>query len=303
MKNNFVEWYLNKQARHKKSVFLTADLGYNALEKIQSRMKERFINVGVCEQNMIGVAAGLARKGFFPTCYSMVPFIILRSLEQIRNDICFNNLNVKLIGLGGGYGYGIMGPSHHSIEDLAVVTSLPHLRTFIPCNDGDVHSVLENAYKFQGPSYLRLTTTPDSNGIDLPKFQAMRKLTIGNELTLIALGPSANRAFQAVTQQSSIVNKIEMFVCSELPLKKIPSAIRKSILKTKNVLCIEEHVARGGMSEHLAWHLMNQGLQCQFKSITAQTYFTDSNGDHNHLLKQFKLDVFAIQEEISKCLR
>src|SRR5512132_1728928 len=101
-------------------VFVSGDLGYMALEKVIETYGERFINVGVSEQNMISVAAGLAYEGFIPWVYSIAPFAILRPYEQIRNDVCLHNLPVKIVGNGGGYGYGIMGATHHTLEDIAV---------------------------------------------------------------------------------------------------------------------------------------------------------------------------------------
>ena len=100
-------------------VFLTGDLGFMALEALQAAMGPRFINAGVAEQNMVSVAAGLARQGMETWVYSIAPFLYARPFEQIRNDIAFHGLPVKLIGNGGGYGYGVMGPTHHAIEDTA----------------------------------------------------------------------------------------------------------------------------------------------------------------------------------------
>src|SRR5262249_37286069 len=108
---------LTHYASHPDFVFLTGDLGYNALEPLRSVARERFINAGIAEQNMFSVAAGLARTGLRPWVYSIAPFLYARPYEQIRNDLCLHNLPVQLIGNGGGYGYGVMGGTHHALED------------------------------------------------------------------------------------------------------------------------------------------------------------------------------------------
>ena len=118
-------------------VFLTGDLGFMALEPLQAAMGNRFINAGVAEQNMITVAAALARQGLETWAYSIAPFLYARPFEQIRNDIAFHRLPVRLIGNGGGYGYGVMGPTHHAIEDYGVLLTLPNMAVYAPVFDAD----------------------------------------------------------------------------------------------------------------------------------------------------------------------
>jgi transketolase len=116
-------------------MFLTGDLGFMALEPLQAAMGPRFINAGVSEQNMISVAAGMARQGFEVWAYSIAPFCYARPFEQIRNDVTFHKLPVKLVGNGGGYGYGVMGPTHHAIEDYGVLLCLPNMAVYAPVFD------------------------------------------------------------------------------------------------------------------------------------------------------------------------
>ena len=124
-------------------VFITGDLGYNALENLQEKLGNRFINAGVAEQNMIGVAAGFAHKGYKVICYSIAPFIVYRCLEQFRNDVCFNNLPVFLVGNGGGYGYGIMGSSHHAIEDLACLSGQQNAQIWTPSFSDEIEPIIQ----------------------------------------------------------------------------------------------------------------------------------------------------------------
>src|SRR5438270_636079 len=123
-------------------VFLTGDLGFRALEPLRQRMGSRFINAGVAEQNMVSVAAGLARAGLLPWTYSIAPFIYARPYEQIRNDVCLHDLPVRLVGNGGGYGYGVMGATHHALEDYGSLMGLQNLHAFIPAFARDVPDIV-----------------------------------------------------------------------------------------------------------------------------------------------------------------
>src|SRR3954470_23670029 len=113
-------------------VFLTGDLGFKALEPLRDALGPRFVNAGVAEQNMVSVAAGLARTGLRPWAYSIAPFIYARPFEQIRNDVCLHRLPAVLVGNGGGYGYGVMGATHHALEDYGVLCTLPNMRVCVP---------------------------------------------------------------------------------------------------------------------------------------------------------------------------
>src|SRR6185295_6269735 len=126
MRQQFSDYVERVAGERRDLVFVTGDLGYNALENVRRRLGARFINAGVAEQNMVSMAAGMASRGLQVICYSIAPFIVYRCLEQIRNDVCFHNLPVFLVGNGGGYGYGIMGSSHHCLEDLGALSGLPN---------------------------------------------------------------------------------------------------------------------------------------------------------------------------------
>jgi len=133
-------------------IFLTGDLGFMALEPLRDKAKKYFINTGVSEQNMLSVAAGLAKTGFAPWVYSIAPFCYARPFEQIRNDIVFHKLPVRLIGNGGGFGYGVMGPSHHAIEDYGVLLTLIGMNVFIPAFDEDVEIIVQKMSPFSARS-------------------------------------------------------------------------------------------------------------------------------------------------------
>jgi len=138
MRVEFVKAVDEVLAQDESSLFITGDLGYNAFEDLKARYGKRFLNAGVAEQNMMGVAAGMALAGRRPWVYSIASFATYRCLEQIRNDICLHCLPVRIAGNGGGYTYGIMGSTHHALEDLGVLRPLPNMQLFFPCSNDHV---------------------------------------------------------------------------------------------------------------------------------------------------------------------
>ena len=159
MRNAFIRGLTALAERDDRVVFLTGDLGYKLFDNFAERFPGRFLNAGVAEQNMVGVAAGLALEGFRPFVYSIATFATLRCLEQIRDDVCYNGLAVTVVGVGGGFSYGANGPTHHATEDLAVMRALPNMTVVAP---GDpVEAELAVAALPDAPSYLRLGRAGD----------------------------------------------------------------------------------------------------------------------------------------------
>src|SRR5579872_6913024 len=156
MRVEFVKAVDEILAKDETGLFITGDLGFNALEGIASKYGKRFINAGVAEQSMVGIAAGTALAGHRPWVYSIAPFATYRCLEQIRNDVCLHDLPVRVVGNGGGYTYGVLGSTHHALEALAVLKVLPNLRLFFPCANDHVAAAVRLMAALGGPSYLRL---------------------------------------------------------------------------------------------------------------------------------------------------
>ncbi len=273
---------VEKQAiENKRIVFLTGDLGFMALENVRSALKDRFINMGVSEQNMIGVAAGLASEGLIPICYSIAPFAVFRPAEHIRIDVCLHNLNVKIVGNGGGYGYGIMGATHHAIEDLAFMSSLQNMKCYIPFANEDVDEVVNQMLSYQGPCYLRLGVGQKPNYIELTPYHHTRQLLKGDDITVVGLGPVLLNIFQFLEKVLE-KPKIDMFVISELPIYDIDQDLQNSIKRTKKLLIIEEHVKRGGLGENLAILLLEKGIHCRFIHAHAKGYPNGLYGNQDY---------------------
>lgn len=258
MRKEFCDWVAQEALSNTKLIFLTGDLGFRALERVAEIMGPRFINMGVAEQNMISVAAGMAHDGWQVLCYSIAPFAVFRPAEQIRLDVCLHNKNVKIIGNGGGYGYGIMGATHHALEDLGYMSSLPNMRCYIPQSEEDVEGACTAMMSKAGPSYLRLNIGSEKNLIQKSqKFSATRKIFENSPTpknVIVGLGPMALVGVQAGIKDSQV------YSVTELPILKLEPEFLNVLSQAKNILVLEEHVARGGLGEHLAWHLMQKGI-------------------------------------------
>lgn len=282
---------LCERASNEKMVFLTGDLGFMALEPLKGLMGERFINAGVAEQNMITVSAAIASEGMETWVYSIAPFCYARPFEQIRNDICFHNLPVKIIGNGGGYGYGVMGPTHHAIEDYGILLTLPGMSAFIPAFDEDLDQVIKKAGESKGPSYIRLGRGELPKDHASPEYAPWRKLSQGGGDVVIVVGPLAGTYLSSIESLSESVRP-ELWVVSELPLSKnpLPKEISQRIENGRGLIVIEEHVARGGFGSELALFLLEKNITpSKFKHMRAKQHMFDAYGSQKYLREQSNL--------------
>ncbi|QRR01673.1 transketolase family protein [Dyadobacter sandarakinus] len=284
-------------------VFITGDLGYNALENLQEKLGRRFINAGVAEQNMVGVAAGFAHKGYKVFCYSIAPFIVYRCLEQFRNDVCFNNLPVFLVGNGGGYGYGIMGSSHHAIEDLAVLSGMQNAQVWVPGFSDEVGEIVHTISGEGRPAYLRLgagKVTP-ANSFVSGSFKVIHQSPVA-EITIFALGPVANNVLNALTLAEDLSQKVNVITALRFPLE-LTADITKLISATPHLLVVEEHISIGGLAQQLSIQLLEKGIAPKsFRSLRAQGYPDGLYGSQGFHQKKSGLDANSILEQLSQIL-
>jgi transketolase len=277
-------------------VFLTGDLGFMALEPLQQALGARFINAGVAEQNMVSVAAGLARQDLEVWVYSIAPFCYARPFEQIRNDITFHNLSVKLVGNGGGYGYGVMGPTHHAIEDYGVLLTLPNMTVFVPVFDEDIDAVITRAGNSAHPAYLRMGRGEPPKGYTVPAYAPWRQLTAGGGPVVIAVGPLAGTYIAAIAEMPEH-SRPNFWVIAELPLTLNPIPVELlSQIKNASGLCVaEEHVRHGGFGSDLLLYLADKNIAVRgFQHLYARAHQFEHYGSQSFLRRQSALDVDSL---------
>lgn len=273
MRNAFCAALVSLSAK-RQMVFMTGDLGFMALEPLQTAMGDRFINAGVAEQNMVTVAAGLASGGEQCWVYSIAPFVYGRPFEQIRNDVCLHDFDVKLVGNGGGYGYGVMGATHHAIEDYGVMCALQNMHVHVPAFADDVGPIVARMAASRHPAYLRLGRCEKPKNWDPPAYAPWRLLLPGDAGVFVVVGPGAGGLLGALMQLSE-AERPEVWVATDLPfrMEAIPSRCLERIGQTGALFVLEEHVVQGGAGQMLAHLLLQRGVHPKrFYHFHAQGY-------------------------------
>jgi transketolase len=277
-------------------VLLTADLGYNVLEPLLRAHPRRVINVGVAEQNMAGVAAGLAHSGFIPFVYSIATFASLRGYEFIRNGAVVHGLQVRVVGIGGGFEYGSAGISHYALEDLAVMRTQPGMTVVAPADGFQAVSALSCTWDLPGPVYYRIgkndkSTLPELGG----RFRVGRaeELVPGGDVVLLATGSVASEAFEACRRlaASGVSCGVAVVSC----LAPAPRADITAMLRDASVaVSVETHYLTGGLGSLTAEVIAEQGLACRLVRAGVDRVPDTYSGSQRYLERRFGLDADSL---------
>ena len=280
--------------------FLTGDLGFQAFEPLEAALGDRFINMGIAEQNMISVAAAMASSGLKPWVYSIAPFCYARPFEQIRNDICFHNLPVRLIGNGGGFGYGVQGPSHHAIEDCGVMSALQNMTAFAPVFLNDVNDIVALLEHDPSPAYMRLGRDEAPADYNRPAYAPIRKLCDGSKGIILAFGTVAGMALSNALK-IDVRERPAIWACSQLPLldMHISDELLEDIKNSEFTLLVEEHVATGGFGSAFALHMMKKNIPVKnFMHKCVKGYVSGLYGSQNFHRIENEIDSNSIWQTI-----
>jgi transketolase len=253
MRIEFANAIINSHTIVPNQVFITGDLGFMALEDVKTIFGTHFINAGIAEQNMITMAAAMAYEGFIPWVYSISPFVTLRPFEQIRNDVCQHNLPVKIVGNGGGYGYGIMGATHHNLEDIGIMRILPNMKVYVPFLSTDVEECVKIMLVDNAPNYLRLNIAAKLN-FKIESFRTWRKIKPGGKAIVIGTGPVVGNLFDL---DKNILDNLEIWIVSVFPILSLPDELTDSLQSRRIVITMEEHSGQCGLYETLAALLLS----------------------------------------------
>lgn len=287
---------------NKDVVLITGDLGFGLFEDFSEKFPSQFINIGIAEQNMVGVASGLALEGKIVFVYSIGNFPTLRCLEQIRNDICYHDLNVNIIASGGGFSYGALGMSHHATEDISIMRSLPNMDVLVPSSTVEVKFLMKYLYEKNTPGYLRLdkSKVEISNSKDIGFLaDGVNILKDGVDITLIAIGGVANNALNAAKKLLSV--GIDCKVLSLYSTKDIDiGVVTEACKNTNGIITIEESNLNGGVGSAIAEVCMDNNLKPKiFHRIGINNKYAEIVGSQDYLQSYFSLD----SESIFKCVK
>ena len=291
---------LVEHARRPDFVFLTGDLGYNALEPLRAAMGERFVNAGVAEQNMVSVAAGLAASGLNAWTYSIAPFLYARPFEQIRNDVSLHGLPVKLVGNGGGYAYGVMGATHHALEDYGTLLCLPKMSAFVPAFAADVPAIIGALFSHPGPAYLRLGRDEKPSASALPAYAPWRRLLKGGGPAILVVGPLVGPIWEAAAALPE-ARRPNLWVLTELPVRAeaLPAEFLDDVRRAARLIVVEEHAAQGGAGHALAAALAVLGkTPPRFTHHHARGYPSGLYGSQAFHRKESGLDPAAVLADL-----
>ncbi|HEX6273892.1 MAG TPA: hypothetical protein VFZ53_12680 [Polyangiaceae bacterium] len=281
-------------------VFITGDLGYMALEHVAEVLGERFVNAGVAEQNAVALAAGLARTGHLPWVYSMAVFTVLRPFEQIRHNLCLHRLPVKLVGNGGGYGYGIMGATHHALEDVGALRALPNLRLYVPLVAADVEHVVRRMAADPLPNYLRLNAPAEIG--DVPEFAPWRRIKSGRSAIVIGMGPVLQNLYEM--EAPELFDELEIWSVGTFPIEYVPAELEASMREKRRVITMEEHYRAGGLGEALSYLLLSSGVALDsFTCLHAAGYPSGRYGSQRWHQRESGLAGPALVSRLEKLVR
>jgi transketolase len=305
MRTAFIESLLDVAGRDRRVWLLTADLGYSVLERFAERFPERYVNVGVAEQNLIGVAAGLARCGKIPFVYSIANFPTLRCYEQIRNDVCYHRGNVKVVVVGGGLAYGAQGYTHHGVEDLAVMRALPGMTVVAPADPVEARLATRALVDCAGPCYLRLGKAKEPvvhQGE--PAFHLGRAVLVrqGRDLTLISTGAMLKECVEVAGRLEA--EQVSARVLSMHTLKPLDEeAVLEAARETPAVITVEEHSVTGGLGAAVADVLAGSGLRLpRFRKFGLPDEISHAVGSQAYLRRRCG-DLFEVALALARVRR
>ncbi|MDO8662343.1 MAG: transketolase C-terminal domain-containing protein [Candidatus Omnitrophota bacterium] len=285
MRNAYLSALYDLAKENKNIMALISDNGAIVYDQYRADFPEQYLNCGISEANMVGVSAGLASCGKIPFAYTIANFIVYRAFEQIRNDVCLQKMNVKLVGIGVGFVYSILGPTHHTTEDIALMRALPNMTIFSPCDPREAKKVTYAAAQINGPVYIRLATggTPKVYEKDYD-FQVGRGVVLreGRDLTMISTGSILLEALQAADQLKA--EGVGVRFINMHTLKPMDQAIiLKAARETSRILIVEDQNLQGGLGSAVAETLADNAVVCRFKRLGLQDVFTEGYGSYQDL--------------------
>jgi len=285
MRNSFFNELKNKMSEDNSLFLLVADMGLGLVEDIQKMFPDRFLNVGIAEQNMVGVASGLCNAGFRPFCYTISNFLIQRAFEQIRNDVCIHNYPVTLIGTSTGYDNGLLGPTHQVIDDIGCIKILPNIRIYSPATINSIKIVFDDLINNNFPAYVRIGKGSDKLDYQEEKVNNFIVKSFKSDILVISHGTMLGKCIEASRISGSkfsiyCMNKIKPLCINE---------INDVIQDYSKIIVIEDHITSSGLFDSLSLLLINLVNQKKysFYQIGPPENYDEEIGDANYFSKKY----------------
>ncbi|MCT4597134.1 MAG: transketolase family protein [Vallitalea sp.] len=291
---------------HEEIVGLSADLAKSTkIGLFAEKFPNRFFNTGIAEQNMFGIASGLAKCGLVPFVSTFAIFTSMRALDQVHTDICYQNLNVKMIATHAGLSFGQAGTTHHCTEDIAIMRSMANLKVIVPADGIETANAVIKAYETDGPVYIRINRGFDQKVYDNFDYNytlgKANQLAEGNDLTIIACGSCVYQAIEAAKILSE-VDGIKARVLNMHTIKPIDrEAILKAVHETRRIITVEDHNVIGGLGSAVAEVIVESGKGCAFMKLGIPDTYSII-GLHEDLMSYYKIDTNGIVEKVRELI-
>jgi len=305
MRIAFVEKIKKLMDENVKICLLTCDMGIILFDSIREKHPKRFINLGLCEGNMMGVASGMALTGKIPFVYTIASFATQRCFEQIKVDVCYQQANVKIIGIGAGISYSISGSTHHTISEISMLRALPNMTIVSPADQIEAEVMTETVLHHKGPTYMRLGIEggprihQEKINIDIGKSVTLQS---GDDVTLLSYGSLVHSTLEAakILSKKGISARV-INIYSLKPVDKL--AVLKAAHQTNVIVTVEDHNIFGGLGSIIAEILCEEGINVKFKRLGMPDTFCSEYGSYSFLLKKYGLSPDLISKQVLKLLR
>ncbi len=289
MRNTFAQTFLEAAREDDRLCVVVADISpAGAMDQFRKEFPDRFINTGVAEQIMIGMVAGMSMQGLRPFAYTIATFTLYRPFEFIRDDLCYQNLPVTVVGIGGGVTYSTLGSTHHAQEDVAIARAVPNLRVIAPCDPEEARAATKWCVGQQeGPVYLRLGKAGEpvitANATTPFEFGKLRMLREGTDVCILGYGPILKMAMDAADRLGQ--RGVSTGVASVHTLKPLDQeGIARVLGKYRHVIVLEEMVAQGGLGESVKAVAWESGATCKIDCMSLKDEFIHVYGKHEDVL-------------------
>jgi len=288
MRAAFVDGLIQAALKDDRIMLITGDLGYRYLERFREKFPDRFLNIGVAEGNLVSVAAGLSTTGFVPFIYSIATFASMRAFEQIRTDIVMQNLNVKIVGIGAGLAYTKAGPTHHSMEDIALMRMLPGMAIINPINQIQAKLATLELSDYIGPAYLRLERNPDGDfpennkNFSIGKGYLVKSATCAAKAAILFTGTKTALVFGVAQYLAKM--KINSAIYAFPTINPIDENLLKIICyKHKYIITIEEHRITGGFGTAVGEYILENNHKTKIIKIGLKDNFSPVSAGYDAL--------------------
>ena len=299
MRDKFADVIYKIGKKDKKIAVLVADISpAGAISNFREEFPNRFINTGVSEQSMIGIAAGMALQGLRPFCYTIATFSLFRPYEMVRVDLGYQNLPVTIIGMGAGVVYSTLGGTHHSMEDISIASSIPNMTVLAPCDPEEMKkAVLWCVKESKGPVYMRMGKAGEPNltekALDPFIVGKIRYIKRGKDVAILSYGLSMDMCIKAakkIEEKGQTVSIISVHTIKPIDI----IGIKEVLNNHKEVLVVEEHIPHGGLGSRVKEIAWDNKVKCELKTLSLKDQFIHFYGTHGELLAKHGLSVETI---------